>query len=223
MDVPPAAAYSGFVKRGWPIPVLLAPFAALTLLSESVATLAFEPRIGATNTRVIVRYQAPPGASVRFGDRPVTFVREDGGSLVFLVPPNASSSFIEIRLNDKVLAKSAVPFVVSGPSVVMPKLIGLKEAIDVFAYQDDPTPEGGKKPETPVRPILRIGDSDILTIGEPSPQQMPLPVVNLGDAASAGSRSMGPPAFLITARPPVKRVTVPTPTPTPTPPAPASN
>ncbi len=204
--------------RGWPLTAFLAAFAALPLLSQSVATLDFEPRIGATNARVLVKYPAPPGSSLRFGDRPVAFAREGAGHLVFVVPPGASSSFIEIRLNDKVIAKSAVPFVVSGPSVVTPKLVGLKEAIDVFAYQDDPTPEGGSKPQTPVRSLLRIGDSDVLTIGEPSPQQLPLPAVNLGDANSAATRSMGPAAFLITARPPVKKVTVPTPTPTPTPP-----
>jgi hypothetical protein len=213
------------VRRGWPFPALAAAVAAaaLPLLSQGVATLGFEPRIGATNARVLVKYPAPPGSSLRFGDRPVPFVREGPDHIIFLVPPGASSSFIEIRLNDKVIAKSAVPFVVSGPSIVTPKLIGLKEAIDVFAYQDDPTPEGGKKPESPVKPILRIGDSDILTIGEQSAQQMPLPAVSLGDANSAATRSMGPAAFLITARPPVKRIAIPTPTPTPTPtPAPAT-
>ncbi|MGE5345150.1 MAG: hypothetical protein ACM3JH_04270 [Acidithiobacillales bacterium] len=208
--------------RGGPFPALLAALAALPLLSQGVETLDFEPRIGATNARVVVKYPAPPGSSLRFGDKPVAFVRENVARLVFFVPPGASSSFIEVRLKDKVIAKSAVPFVVSGPSVTTPKLVGLKEAIDVFAYQDDPTPEGGSKPQTPVKPILRIGDSDILTIGEPSPQQLPLPAVNLGDANSAATRSMGPAAFQITARPPVKRVTLPTPTPTPTPPAPAS-
>ena len=207
------------MKCGRAFPALLAALAALPLLSQGVATLDFEPRIGATNARVVVKYPAPPGSILRFGDRAVAYVREDAGHLVFLVPPGASSSFIEIRLKDKVIARSVVPFVVSGASVVTPKLIGLKEAIDVFAYQDDPTPEGGRKPETPVKPILRFGDSDILTIGEPSPQELPLPAVSLGDAASAGSRSMGPAAFLITARPPVKRVVLPTPTPTPTPPA----
>ncbi len=209
--------------HGRPLTALLASLVALPLLSQGVAKLDFEPRIGATNARVLVKYPAPPGASLRFGDRPVAVVREDSGHLIFLVPPGASGSFVEIRLHDKVIAKSAVPFVVSGPSVTTPKLVGLKEAIDVFAYQDDPTPEGGSKPQTPVKPILRIGDSDILTIGEPSPQQLPLPAVNLGDANSAATRSMGPAAFLITARPPVKKVTVPTPTPTPTPPPSASD
>jgi hypothetical protein len=195
---------------------LLAVLAALPLLSQSVATLEFEPRVGAINGRVVVKYPAPPGATVRFGDRSVTYVHEDAGHLVFLVPPNATSSFIEIRIGDKVVAKSAVPFVVSGPSMVPPKLIGLKEAIDVFAYQDDPTPEGGKTPQSPVRPILRLGDSDVLTVGETAPERMPLPAVSAGDLASAAGRSMGPPAFLITARAPVKRIVIPTPTPTPT-------
>jgi hypothetical protein len=150
------------------------------------------------------------------GDRVVTYVREDAGHLVFLVPPGVSSSFLEVRMGEKILAKSAVPFIVSGTSIVTPRLIGLKEAIDVYAYQDDPMPEGGRKPETPVKPILKLGDSDILTVGESEPQRMPLPAVSLGDAGSAATRGMGSAAFLITARPPVKRVSIPTPTPTPT-------
>ena len=205
------------MRVGAALPAVVAAIAALPLLSQSVATLDFEPRVAATNARVLVKYPAPPGVTLRFGDRTVTYIREEVGRLVFLVPPNAISSFIEIRIGEKVVARSAVPLVVSGPSVGPPKLIGLKEAIDVFAYQDDPTPEGGKAPQTPVRPILRLGDSDILTIGEPAPQRMPLPAVNAGDLASAASHSMGSAAFLITARPPVKRVILPTPTPTPTP------
>lgn len=193
---------------------------ALPLLSQGVATLEFEPRVGAIGSRVTVRSSAPPGATLRFGDRTVSFVREDAGHLVFLVPSNVSSSFLELRSGDKVLARSAVPFVVSGTSIVPQKLIGLKEAIDVFAFQDDPMPEGGRKPETPVRPILKLGDSDILTIGESAPQRMPPPAVSLGDSSSAATQSMGPSAFLITARPPVKRVAIPTPTPTPTAPPP---
>lgn len=195
----------------------VAAVGALPLLSQSVATLDFEPRVAATNARVVVKYPAPPGATLRFGDRSVAYIREEAGRLVFLVPPNATTAFIELRIGEKVVARSAVPFVVSGPSVAPPKLIGLKEAIDVFAYQDDPTPEGGKAPQTPVRPILRLGDSDILTIGEPAPQRMPFPAVNPGDLASAASHGMGPAAFLITARPPVRRVILPTPTPTSTP------
>lgn len=202
------------------LPAFLVAAGALPLLSQGVATLEFEPRVGAIGARVTVRYPAPPGVTLRFGDRVVTYVREDAGHLVFLVPSNVSSSFLELRSGDKVLAKSAVPFIVSGASIVPQKLIGLKEAIDVFAFQDDPMPEGGRMPETPVRPILRLGDSDVLTIGEPEPQRMPLPAVSLGDASSAATRSMGPSAFLITARPPVKRVAIPTPTPTPTAPPP---
>lgn len=198
------------------VPVVAA-LAALPLLSQSVATLDFEPRVGPTNGRVVVKYPTPPGATLRFGDRNIAYVREDAGRLVFLVPPNATSSFIEIRIGDKVVAKSAVPFIVSGPSIAPPKLIGLKEAVDVFAYQDDPTPEGGRTPQSPVRPILRLGDSDVLTIGETAPERMPLPAVSSGDLASAAGRSMGPPAFLITARAPVRRIVIPTPTPTPTP------
>lgn len=198
------------------LPPVLVAAAALPLLSQGVATLEFEPRVGANGSRVTVHTPAPSGATLRFGDRIVTYVREDAGHLVFLVPANVTSAFIELRSGDRVLAKSAVPFIVSGTSIVAPKLIGLREAIDVYAYQDDPMPEGGRKPETPVRPILRLGDSDVLTVGESEPQRMPLPAVSLGDAASAATRGMGPSAFLITARPPVKRVVLPTPTPTPT-------
>jgi hypothetical protein len=186
-------------------------------VSQNVATLAFEPRVGATSSRVVVKGAVPPGAVVRFGDRIVPVVRQGATQFAFTVPPGAPSSFIEVRAGDKVVAKSAVPFVVTGPSVAPPKLLGLKEAIDVFAFQDDPTPEGGRRPETPVKPILRLGDSDVLTIGETPPQHMPLPAVELGDSASAATRGMGPSAFIITARPPVKRVILPTPTPTPTP------
>jgi hypothetical protein len=208
-------------RRRWILPGL-ALLGALPLLSQSGATLDFEPRVGATGSRVVVKYPSPPGVVLRFGERVVPFVREDAGHLAFIVPANALSSFIELRSGDRVLARSAVPFVVSGPSIAAPRLLGLKEAIDVFAYQDDPTPEGGRRPETPARPILRLGDSDIITIGEPAPQRMPLPAVEMGDAASAATRGMGSAAFLITARPPVKRVVLPTPTPTPTP-APPEN
>ncbi len=208
------------MRRGLLLPLysaLLAAAAALPLLSQSVKTLEFEPRVGASGARITVTGTVPPGGIVRFGEKTVPFSRESAAHFVIAVPAGTSSSFIEVRVGEKVVARSAVPFVVSGPSIAPPKLIGLKEAIDVFAYQDDPTPEGGKRPETPVKPILRLGDSDILTIGEPPPQRMPLPPVELGDTASAGTRGMGPAAFLITARPPVKKVVLPTPTPTPTP------
>ena len=201
---------------------LAAAAAALPLLSQSAATLEFQPRVGATGSRVVVKGGVPPGAVIRFGDRVVPFVREGPAEVVFFVPPGASSSFIEVRVGEKVVGRSVLPFVVSGPSIAQPKLLGLKEAIDVFAYQDDPTPEGGRRPETPMKPILRLSESDVLTIGETPPQRMPLPAVELGDSASAATRGMGSSAFVITARPPVKRITLPTPTPTPTPPAPAS-
>ena len=202
--------------------LLLLGAAAGTLLSQTDGKVDFEPRVGMVGTRVVVKTPIPPGASLRFGTKVVAFARETPATAVFLVPPAASSSFIEIVREGKVIAKSAVPFVVSGASVAAPRLIGLKEAIDVFAFQDDPTPEGGRKPETPVKPILRFGESDVITIGETPPAPGVLAPVTLGDLSSAARGSLGPSAFIITARPPVKRIQIPTPTPTPTPPAPSS-
>lgn len=175
--------------------------------------MEFEPRVGAIGSRVVLKGFVPEGAQARFGTRTVTLLREPGGGASFLVPSGASTSFIELVRGGKTLGKSAVPYVVSGTSLVSaPKLIGLKEAIDVFGYAD-PRPEGGEKPETPVRPVLTFDDAEILTIGEPSPPPPLQPAVLLGDAASAATRGMGPAGFLITARPPRKKLVVPTPPP----------
>ncbi len=182
--------------------------------------IEFEPKVGVIGAKVIVRGSPPPGAQLRFAGRPVSPFREGPGLWSFAVPPGAASGFIEWVKGGKVVAKSAVPFVVAGTSLIQqPKLIGLKEAIDVFAYSET-RPEGGGKPEPPVRPILKFDENEILTIGEPPAEQPLGPAVELGDAASAGRQPMGQPGFLLTARPPKKKLVlapVPTPFPTPSP------
>lgn len=193
--------------------------ALAALLALSAAAFAdepprveFEPRVGAIGSRVALTSPVPKGAEVRFGGRPVAVLRETTGKSSFVVPAGSVTSFLEVAVDGKVVAKSAVPFIVSGSSLVStPKLIGLKEAIDVFGYAED-RPVGGEKPEPAVRPVLKLDDSDILTIGEPPIQRLS-PAVELGDAASAATRSMGQPGFLITARPPKKKIVVPTPPP----------
>ena len=195
--------------------------AGLALLA-TVATVAeerleFEPKVGATGTRITFRTSIPEGAQVTIGGKPVSVIEEARGIYSFLVPPLPSSTaFVEIVKGGKPVAKSAVPFVVSGPSVVTPpKLVGLKEAIDVFGYSD-PRPEGGNKPEPKARPILKFDEDEVLTIGEPAPFHLG-PAVDMGDLQSAGKTSMAGTGLLITARPPKKK------TPTPLPPPPPEN
>jgi hypothetical protein len=197
----------------------LAPalFAALVLGSLGLAQdrLEFEPRVGATGTRVTLRTTLPEGAQILFAGRPVSVVEEAKGIYSFLVPAGASgTAFVEIVRGGKSVAKSVVPFVVSGPSVVLvPKLVGLKEAIDVFGYSD-PRPEGGAKPEPKARPILKFDEDEVLTIGEPAPFRLG-PAVSLGDLSSAGQTGMSGTGLLITARPPKKKTPVPLPPPPP--------
>lgn len=191
--------------------------------------LEFEPRVGTAGTRVTITSPLPKGAVVRFGGKVVPLFVEPGRRPSFLVPGGEPSAFVEASLGGKVVAKSTVPFVVAGASLVnVPKLIGLKEAIDVFGYAE-PMPEGGAMPEPKAKRILSFGDEDVLTIGE-SPAPAPPPLVIGNDAASAAMRGMGTPGFLLTARPPTRRPIVipplpplptPTPTPTPTPAPPA--
>jgi hypothetical protein len=198
----------------------LAPAAALIALltshgSAETESIDFEPRVGVIGSRVTVKTPLPEGVLLRFGPRPVTVFKEGPGVWGFIVPASSSTSFLEFVKGDKLVARSAVPFIVTGASVVAgpAKLIGLKEAIDVFGYSD-PRPEGGGKPETTVRPILKFDEDEILTIGQPVPYRL-APAVELGDSASAATRGMGPAGFLITARPPKKKVALPTPTPAP--------
>jgi hypothetical protein len=190
--------------------------------------LEFDPQVGTSGTRVTITTPLPKGIVVRFGGRVVPLLVEPGRSPSFLVPEGVASSFIEVSQGTRVLARSSVPFVVAGSSLVnTPKLIGLKEAIDVFGYSE-PIPEGGEKPETKARRILSLGDGDVLTIGE-APAPAPLPIVIGNDASSAAMRGMGQAGFLMTARAPTRRTVIvppppalPTPAPTPTPGPPGS-
>ena len=194
------------------------------------ARLEFEPQVGTMGTRVTITSPLPKGSVVRFGSRVVPLLLEPGRRPSFVVAEGVTSSFVEATLGGKVIARSSVPFIVAGPSMVnTPKLIGLKEAIDVFGYSE-PIPEGGEKPDTRARRVLSFGDGDVLTIGEPS-APAPMPAVIGNDAASAAMRGMGAPGFLLTARPPTRRMIIipplpllPTPVPTPAEtPGPSSN
>ncbi len=205
-----------------------AAFALAFAAKGQETRLEFEPQVGTMGMRVTITSPLPKGAVVRFGTQPVALLVEPGKHPSFLVPDGAVSSFIEASVGGKVVLRSSVPFVVAGSSLInTPKLIGLKEAIDVFGYSE-PIPEGGEKPETKAKKILSLGDGDVLTIGEaPAPAPMALVIGN--DASSAATRGMGQPGFLLTARAPERRTIIipplpplPTPSPTPTPGPPAS-
>jgi hypothetical protein len=177
--------------------------------------LEFEPKVGAVGGRVLVKTGIPAGAQLLLGGRPVGVVKVAEGMSAFIVPPGISgSAFLEIVSGGKSVSKSAVPFIVSGASLATPpKLIGLKEAIDVFGYSD-PRPIGGEKPEPRARPVLKLDEDEILTIGEPAPFHLG-PAVESGDLASAGKTGMSGTGLLITARPPKKKTPVPLPPPPP--------
>jgi hypothetical protein len=200
--------------------LLVCAAAALFLALAGIAAraderLEFEPKVGAVGGRVVVKAGVPAGAQLLFGGRPVGVVREADGVSAFVVPPGLSgSAFLEIVSGGKTILKSAVPFIVSGASVALPpKLIGLKEAIDVFGYSD-PRPTGGEKPEPKARPVLKLDEDEILTIGEPAPFRLG-PAVESGDLATAGRTPMAGTGLLITARPPKKKTPVPLPPPPP--------
>jgi hypothetical protein len=192
---------------------------AAVLFAAAVASaegrLEFEPKVGAVGGRVVVKTGVPAGAQLTFGGRPVGVMKEGNGASVFIVPPGVSgSAFLEIVSGGKTIAKSAVPFIVSGASLAAPaKLIGLKEAIDVFGYSD-PRPAGGEKPEPRARPVLKLDEDEILTIGEPPPSRLG-PAVESGDLATAGKTGMAGTGLLITARPPKKKTPAPLPPPPP--------
>ena len=185
--------------------VLLAGLAAMpAALAQDVATIEFEPKVGVTGTRVVVKGALPKGALVKFGTRSVPLLVEGNGKTSFLVPEGGVSSFIDVSAGGRMVARSAVPFVVAGSSLVnTPKLIGLREAIDVYGFAE-PVPQGGGKPEQVVRPVLKLDDQAILTIGE-MPAQRRAPAVEIGDLASAAKGPLGTAGFIITARPPIKK------------------
>ena len=187
--------------------------AAVVLGAEG--RLEFEPKVGAVGGRVVVKTGVPAGAQLLFGGRPVGVIKEADGVSAFVVPPGISGgAFLEIVSGGKRIAKSAVPFIVSGVSLATPpKLIGLKEAIDVFGYSD-PRPTGGEKPEPRARPVLKLDEDEILTIGEPAPFHLG-PAVESGDLATAGKTAMSGTGLLITARAPKKKTPVPLPPPPP--------
>ena len=187
--------------------------AAVVLGAEG--RLEFEPKVGAVGGRVVVKTGVLAGAQLLFGGRPVGVVKEADGVSAFVVPPGISGgAFLEVVSGGKTVAKSAVPFIVSGASLAMPpKLIGLKEAIDVFGYSD-PRPIGGEKPEPRARPVLKLDEDEILTIGEPAPFRLG-PAVESGDLATAGKTGMSGTGLLITARPPKKKTPAPLPPPPP--------
>jgi hypothetical protein len=187
--------------------------AAVVLGAEG--RLEFEPKVGAVGGRVVVKTGVPAGAQLLFGGRPVGVIKEADGVSAFVVPPGISGgAFLEVVSGGKTVAKSAVPFIVSGASLATPpKLIGLKEAIDVFGYSD-PRPIGGEKPEPRARPVLKLDEDEILTIGEPAPFRLG-PAVESGDLATAGKTGMSGTGLLITARPPKKKTPAPLPPPPP--------
>lgn len=196
----------------------LLPAVALLLAAAVLGVegrLEFEPKVGAVGGRVTVKTWVPAGAQLLFGGRPVGVVKEAEGVSVFVVPPGISgSAFLEIVSGGRTIAKSAVPFIVSGASFATPpKLIGLKEAIDVFGYSD-PRPTGGEKPEPRARQILKLDEDEILTVGEPLPYRFG-PAVESGDLATAGKTGMSGTGLLITARPPKKKTPAPLPPPPP--------
>lgn len=201
--------------------IACAALVALALPARGqVAGLEFEPRVGTTGTRVTITSPLPKGAVVRFGTRVVPLLVEPGRKPSFIVPDGVPTSFVEATHEGKAFGRSSVPFVVAGSSLInSPKLIGLKEAIDVFGYAE-PIPEGGGKPESKVKRVLSLGEGDVLTIGE-TPAPGPLPVAIGNDTASAATRGMGSAGFLLTARAPARRPIVVPPLP-PLPPLPTA-
>lgn len=183
--------------------VLALAFLAATSPLAAQSALDFEPRVGTVGARVKVKASIPPGAELRFGSRIVTPLRELDGSHTFIVPAGGVSSFVEVVVGERVLARSSVPFVVAGSSLVnTPKLVGLKEAIDVFGYVD-PSPETNIMQKNP-RQTFSLDSAGIFTLGEAPPERFG-PAVELSDAASGATRGMGPAGLIITARPPRKK------------------
>jgi hypothetical protein len=179
---------------------------AISVNAQDFSAIEFEPKVGAIGSRVVVKGQIAKGSQIRFGNRNVPVTVEGSGRVSFMVPEASVTAFIEVTSSGRLVGRSAVPFVVSGSSIVGPmKLIGLREAIDVFGYSEQ-TPVGGGKPEQMVRPVLKFDDEAILTIGEPDSMRRLAPAVDMGDLASAARGPLGTAGFLITARAPKKKL-----------------
>jgi hypothetical protein len=202
-------------KRLLPV---LAAFSVTLPLSAQPVTIEFEPKVGVTGTRVVVKTPLPAGADLRFGAKVLPLLEEGAGIRSFVVPAGSRTSFLEYEKQGRVVGRSAVPFVVTDAALVeMPRLIGLKEAVGVFGIAE-PIPESGEKPRPRKRALLTYEGEDILTIGE-NPLEFLTPAVELGDAASLARAPMSGTLFLFTVRLPQKklRLTVPPPVPTPVP------
>lgn len=185
---------------------------ALAWSASAQQAVEFQPKVGAIGARVTVRAVLQAGSEVRFGSHNVPVLREPDG-FSFLVPPGAATAFIEVVRAGRTVSRSAVPFVVTGTSLVAsPRLIGLKEAIDVFGYAE-PVPEGARMPVSP-KPVLKLDDQDVLTIGESPPARLQ-PAVSLGDAWSMANAPMCCVGMTLTARAPRKNYVIPAPTPSP--------
>jgi hypothetical protein len=202
----------GSVKR---VALGLLAVAVVALVARAEDRLEFEPKVIAVGGRVTVKSGIPAGAQLLVGGKPVAVAKETPGISSFVMPAGVSgSAFLEVVAGGKTISKSTVPVIVSGASLAPPaKLIGLKEAMDVYGYADT-RPSGGEKPAVRVRPVLKLDDDEILTIGEPTPFHLG-PAVDSSDLASAGHQGMTGTGLLITARPPKKKTPVPLPPPPP--------
>jgi hypothetical protein len=201
------------VKTG--LITLLVILTGVPPLAAEQVPIEFEPKIGVIGTKVIVKTRPPAGARARLGDKAVTISEESPGVFSFVVPVDATTSFLEYVHEDRTAGRSAVPLIVTGRSLVLPRLAGLRESIDVFAYSD-PKPSGGERPEPKARPFLSLDDQEIFTLGESAPELL-IPAVEVHDAASAATRSMTGTFLILTVRLPGKRLRLRIPPPVPTP------
>ncbi|MEO6326123.1 MAG: hypothetical protein ABIT01_09025 [Thermoanaerobaculia bacterium] len=215
----PAIAVAGLSELLTLRAVRIAPLALLlfglgrgTLRAETVP-IDFEPKVGVTGARVTVALRRPAGARVFLGEKAVAIVDERLDGLTFLVPERATTSFLTFGREDRVIARSSVPLIVTGRTLVLPKLANLRDRIDVLAYSDE-TPRGGERPEPGPHPFLSLDDQGIFTIGERSPEFF-APAVELSDAASAATRPMTGTFLILTARLPGKRLRLRLPPPVP--------
>src|SRR5258706_5109683 len=95
-----------------------------SIAADEIVQVEFEPRFGAMGASVMLKAPVPANSVVRFGNRTIPLVPEAGGRARFIVPVGATTAFLEVRNGGRIVAKSAVPFVVSGSSLVStPKLV----------------------------------------------------------------------------------------------------